>query len=184
MNKKTEAAPDSWDMVTCGLHWISAIWVTGLLGLGLVMVNLVAASGPKFELYQLHKSWGFVFGIVLIARLVWKLFVQRPKALGAGVLHKAGVANQNVMLVMLLVLVVSGYALASFSIIPIPIQILGWNVPALLSSDMVMEQRATAVHHVIAFALIILVFAHSGAALFHHFVLKDRTLARMLKKSS
>ena len=74
--------------------------------------------------------------------------------------------------------------MASLSIIPIPINIFGWNVPALLRPDMVMEQTATAVHHNIAFGLITLVLIHSGSALFHHFILKDRTLKRMLIKES
>ena len=148
------------------------------------MVNLVNASGQKFELYQLHKSYGFLFGLVLTARLFWKLFTQRPKYLGSGFLRKAASVNQYMMLSMLLLMMASGYALASFSIIPIPINVLGWNVPSLLNPDMVIEQRATAMHHYTAFVLIALIVFHSCAAMFHHLILKDKTLIRMLTKHS
>ena len=79
MNNETEASTDTWDTLSRFLHWVSAIWVMGVIGLGLVMVNLVNASGQKFELYQLHKSYGFLFGLLLTARLFWKVFTQRQK---------------------------------------------------------------------------------------------------------
>ena len=81
-------------------------------------------------------------------------------------------------------MIASGYALACFSIIPIPINVLGWNVPSLLTPDMMMEQRTTAIHHYIGFGLTALILVHSGAALFHHFVLKDKTFLRMLAKQN
>ena len=182
MNKETEASTDTWDALTRVLHWVSAIWVSGLVGLGLVMVNLVNASGQKFEFYQLHKSYGILFGLILTARLFWKVFTQRPKILGTGFVHKIATANQYLMLSMLVFMIASGYALASFSIIPIPINVLGWNVPSLLTPDMRMEQTAIAMHHYIAFFLTALIVSHSCAALFHHFILKDKTLLRMLSK--
>ena len=184
MNKKTKAPTDAWDALTRFLHWLSAIWVMGLIGLGLVMVNLVNASGQKFELYQLHKSYGFLFGLLLTARLFWKVFTQRPKTLDNGLMLKIATANQYLMLSLLILMIASGYALVSFSIIPIPISVLGWNIPSLLTPEMMMEQRATSIHHYMAFVLTALILIHSGAAIFHHFVLKDKTLIRMFAKES
>ena len=184
MNKQTEPLSDQWDTPTRLLHWVSAIWVLALMGLGLAMVNFVKASGLKFELYQLHKSYGFLFGFVLIARLVWKFFVQRHRTSNTGILRQVGIINQNLMLFLLFALIVSGYLATCFSVIPIPIHIFGWNVPSLLSPHMLMEQRAISAHHVIAFILLALVLIHIGAALFHHFILKDKTLIGMLRKGN
>ena len=93
MNKETEASADTWDTLTRFLHWVSAVWIMSLIGLGLVMVNLVDASGHKFELYQLHKSYGFVFGLLLAIRLFWKLLSQRPRPLDTGFMQKSATAN-------------------------------------------------------------------------------------------
>ena len=180
MNNRTERPQDEWDVVSRFLHWLSAIWTFALIGLGLVMVNMIQASGLKFELYQLHKSYGFLFGLLMIIRVLWKLFAQRPNTVGNSLMNFVSRANELLMLFLLILLVASGYALASLSIIPIPINIFRWNVPALLMPDLEMEQRATAVHHYLAFGSIALVVIHSGSALFHHFILKDRTLTRML----
>ena len=180
MNNRTERPQDEWDVVSRFLHWLSAVWIFSLIGLGLVMVNMIQASGLKFELYQFHKSYGFLFGSLLIIRVLWKLFAQRPNTVGNSLMNFVSRANELLMLFLLILLVASGYAMASLSIIPIPINIFGWNVPALLMPDMGMEQRATAVHHYLAFGSIALVVIHSGSALFHHFILKDRTLTRML----
>jgi cytochrome b561 len=180
MSNQTEEPPDTWDAVSRLLHWLSAVWIFSLIGIGFVMVNVIQASGLKFELYQLHKSYGFLFGLILIIRVLWKLFAQRPKTVGNSLMNFVSGINQLLMLFLLILLVASGYAMASLSIIPIPIKIFGWNVPALLMPDLEMEQRATAVHHYLAFGLITLVVIHSGSALFHHFILKDKTLTRML----
>ena len=182
MSNQTEEPPDTWDAISRLLHWLSAVWIFALIGLGLVMVNMIQASGLKFELYQFHKSYGFLFGSLLIIRVLWKLFTQRPKTVGNSLMNFVSRANQLFMLFLLILLVASGYAMASLSIIPIPINIFGWNVPALLRPDMVMEQTAIAVHRYIAFGLITLVLIHSVSALFHHFILKDRTLKKMLIK--
>ena len=188
MNKKIEKLTDPsiriWDTPTRFLHWVSAIWVLGLMALGLVMVNQVNASGLKFELYQWHKSSGFIFGAVLIARLVWKVLSPRPNFMAADVAQKAAIINQNLMLLILVVLIASGYVTTCFSIIPIPIRVFGWAVPSLLQPDLLMEQKAISVHHALSFFLLALVLIHSGAALFHHFILKDKTLMRMLKKQT
>ena len=188
MNKKIEKLNDpltrTWDMPTRFLHWVSAICVSGLMALGLVTVNQVKASGLKFELYQWHKSFGLIFGIVLIARLVWKFLSPRPNFTGADIAQKAAIINQNLMLLILVVLIASGYVATCFSIIPIPIRVFGWAVPSLLQPDLLMEQKAISAHHALAFFLLALVLVHSGAALFHHFILKDKTLMRMLKKQA
>lgn len=182
MKKETETSTDTWDSLTLFLHWISAIWVLGLIGLGLAMVNLVHTSGQKFELYQFHKSYGLLFAAILICRLFWKFLSPPRKISDAGMLRKLAIVNQNLMLCMLVLLITSGYALSSFSMIPIPINVLGWNAPSLLQPDLIMEQWAKEAHHYIAFFLTALVLIHIGAALFHHFILKDQTLTRMLKK--
>ena len=184
MSNQTEEPLDTWDAVSRLLHWLSAVWIFALIGVGLVMVNIIRDSGPKFELYQLHKSYGFLFGLLLITRVLWRLLAQRPKTLGTGLMSFVSRANQLLMLFLLILLVASGYAMASLSIIPIPINIFGWNIPSLLTPDIVMEQRATAAHHYVAFGLMTLIVVHSTSALFHHFILKDRTLIRMLTKKS
>jgi cytochrome b561 len=65
--------------------------------------------------------------------------------------------------------------------LPIPIQIFDLQVPSLLKPNQAMEQTAILTHHTLAFVLAALVLAHVGAALFHHFVLKDKMLARMIR---
>ena len=125
MNNRTEQPQDEWDVVSRFLHWLSAVWIFSLIGLGLVMVNMIQASGLKFELYQLHKSYGFLFGLLLIIRVLWKLFAQRPKTVGNSLMNFVSGINQLLMLFLLILLVASGYAMASLSIIPIPINILG-----------------------------------------------------------
>ena len=58
----------SWGWPAKALHWLVAALVVGMLGVGIAMVWLVSDLGSKFQLYQLHKSFGvLVFALILAA---------------------------------------------------------------------------------------------------------------------
>jgi cytochrome b561 len=53
-------------------------------------------------------------------------------------------------------------------------------LPDLVPHDDGLFRLMVAVHHWLAYALIACFAAHVGAALYHHFALRDDTLRRML----
>ncbi len=46
--------------IAIAFHWTMAVLIIGMLGLGLYMHQLPPTEQATFELYQLHKSIGFV----------------------------------------------------------------------------------------------------------------------------
>ncbi len=61
------------------LHWIVALAVMGMIGLGLWMINLPKGVGPfRAEMYNLHKSIGMTVGLLIFARIAWHLAHSAP----------------------------------------------------------------------------------------------------------
>ncbi len=64
-----------------GLHWLIALLVLGLLGLGLFMQGL-SLSPRKLQLYSWHKWAGVTVFLLVIVRLAWRV-THPPPALPA-----------------------------------------------------------------------------------------------------
>lgn len=171
------------------LHWMSAVLVMAMLGLGVTMVWWVTDLGAKFSLYQLHKSLGVTVFALTLFRLVWRWSHARPPypATMAAWETRAASANHGLLYVLLLVLPLSGWAMVSASTFPVPTVLFGWlPLPhiaplAELTPDgkRAIETLLKGLHLALAATLATLVAVHIAAALRHHFVLKDGLLRRM-----
>lgn len=178
-----------WGPVTRALHWLLAGLILFQLGLGLRMVN-VADLLARFELTQLHKSWGTViFGLALL-RLVWRACNPRRPPFPAAMpdwQRRAARASHAALYGLMLLLPLSGWILASAS----PTQdLLGmqnlvfgtWALPdPFVPGSARIEAAARAVHNAAALALAAILVVHAGAALRHQFVLRDGLIARMIR---
>lgn len=63
-----------------------------------------------------------------------------------------------------------------------PIPFFGYELPALLDPDRGLGKTIKEVHETVGSAGYVLIGAHALAALFHHFIVKDNTLLRMLPR--
>ena len=60
------------------LHWLIAIGILSLIGVGLAMTHLTLAPMLQFQLYQLHKSIGITVLLGVLLRILWRVFHQPP----------------------------------------------------------------------------------------------------------
>jgi Ni/Fe-hydrogenase 1 B-type cytochrome subunit len=63
-----------WDRTTRLFHWINVICVTGLVGVGIVILNnkiLGVSSDGKILLKTVHVYIGYVFALNLLWRIIW-----------------------------------------------------------------------------------------------------------------
>ncbi|MCV0426102.1 MAG: cytochrome b/b6 domain-containing protein, partial [Roseibium sp.] len=54
-------------------HWTMALLIIGMLAFGLYLTTLDQTAPATFQLYQLHKSIGFVILALAVLRLAWRL---------------------------------------------------------------------------------------------------------------
>lgn len=169
-------------LVSKGLHWLSALTVFVLFGLGYWMVDLDYYS----QWYQLapywHESAGLLLFIITLFRLAWRVTTKKPEAISShSVIEKKSSAVMVFTLyTVLLTALLSGYLISSAD--GKAIAVFDWfNVSAFILIAENQEDLAGAIHYYIAYALIFIALAHALAALKHHFIDQDNTLKRMLK---
>jgi cytochrome b561 len=172
---------DSYGLVAICIHWIMAIVVIGLFGLGLWMVGLTYYDPWYREAPNIHKGSGVLLLCALVFRLIWRLTSPRPRPVaGHTAFERASSATVHAALYLLLLAVMlSGYLISTAD--GRAIDVFGlFRVPATITGLPGQADLAGRFHLILAVTLISLAGVHALAALKHHFVDRDRTLTRML----
>ncbi len=166
--------------VSQGFHWGVAAIVFTLLPLGWYMHDLPRGI-EKYRLVELHKSLGLLVLGLMIGRSLWRAF-NPPPPLPAGLPnweHRAAQLSHWGIYAVIFAQVMIGMSIvwAANS----PLTFFGWfALPSPVSPDKAMQELAEEAHEILAYALCVLLAVHIGAALRHHFVLKNDILRRML----
>ncbi len=174
---------DHYGSVSIALHWLMAVLLVGLSALGLYMVTLpdVGFDTKKIWLIIYHKEIGVAAFILAVARLAWRITNALPR-LVENLPEWQQIAARFVHLsfyVLMAALPISGWLMSSAT--GIPVSFLGlFALPDLVPYDRYLFELLVAVHQWLAYALLVLIAIHAGAALRHHFIFGDHTLRKML----
>lgn len=172
-------------LVTIILHWVCAPLVIFLFGLGVYMRGLDYYSPWYHRGPEIHIALGlFVFGLMLL-RLLWRKSSKDPSAIPT--ISKNNLLAAKIVKILLysgvFVISISGYLIttaegvgASFFEI--------FSVPATVELSAKNVDLMGAIHKYCAWGLMGIVILHAAAALFHHFIKRDKTLVRMLKPAT
>ncbi|PVV09842.1 MAG: cytochrome B [gamma proteobacterium symbiont of Ctena orbiculata] len=172
---------ENYGLIAILLHWLVALAIYGLFGLGLWMREL----GYYDAWYQLgpwwHKGIGVMLLFVLLLRLGWRFMTPRPDHLPSHKPYERKAATLVHWLLYLLIIsvMISGYLISTAD--GRGLEVFDWFViPATLSGLDGQEDVAGKVHLYVAWSIVILSLLHTMAALKHHFIDHDRSLKRML----
>ena len=174
--------------IAIAFHWTMALLILGMLAFGLYLQQLPKTDPATFQLYQLHKSFGFVVLALAVLRLAWRLFNPAPK-LPDGMRPAERLAahlGHIGLYALLFAMPITGWFMVSASPWGIPTIVFNvLNVPHLpvpeaLGSKEQAEAFFMMLHAYGAYLLIALIVVHVAAALKHHFVTRDDTLRRMV----
>ncbi len=173
-------SPHGYGVVAKFLHWSIVILIIAQY----VIIESAEemANGPeKLETIGLHKSLGMlVFGLVLV-RIVWKLAsagkpepvpMPRPQRIAAA-------AGHGLLYLLILAQPITGWLMSSYG--GRPTSFFGWfNFPDLVGENHDTHEFFEEVHEVLFFTMVGVAVLHALAALYHHFIMKDHSLRRML----
>ena len=138
-------------------------------------------AAPTDKLYDGHKLLGLVILLLALARLVYRLCTALPRRAHARAVGEAGqpphplgdlrAAHPR-----------AADRLARHLLLR-PVRAFGIKLPALAAKDEAKATQTFFAHMVAAYALIVLLAMHVGAALQHYLIKKDGVLRRMLVRA-
>ena len=162
-----------------GLHWVTALAVIGLLGIGLWMVGLPLGL-LKLKVYAWHKWIGMAVLALTAARLLWRWRhppPPLPHTLRAWERRLAPIAHWT-LFALLLAMPLSGWLMNSaagvglcwFGYIPLP---------DLVPRDPDLFTALRTLHSTLSRLLMVAVALHVGAVIHHDILRRDGVFRRM-----
>jgi cytochrome b561 len=176
--------------VAVTLHWLIAIAIIGMIGFGYYLSTLPITDPSLYRLVQFHKSIGLTILVLSLLRIAWRLInpvPPLPDTLGKPMKVLAR-ATHILLYVLIVTIPLTGWAMVSASPLDIPTMWFGlfqWpHIAAFVhlpyNQKPATEETIHTIHAWLAYGTAALLVLHVGAALLHHYFMKDDTLRRML----
>jgi cytochrome b561 len=171
----------SWGTLSRAFHWILGFAIIGMLAYGWWM-NHFPARADRFFYRSIHADVGYLVLLLTAIRLAWRGVNPTPalpddttrwQRIAARVSH--GALYAVTILVAMLGWAHSGARSPDYS---------DWfglfHVPQITSPDKAAATAYEDRHIFFAYVLLALIVLHLAAALWHHFIRRDRVAARMV----
>jgi cytochrome b561 len=168
----------SYDGVAIALHWVTAALVIANFALAQTWDWFVKPTKGFME--DTHMSFGVLLTIVIVARLIWRwLPGNQVSSIEAGWIRIASKGMHYLLYLLLVAEAALGFAFRWGA--GRPMAFFGTGIPPLIGQmERPLRRELREFHEWIGWAIIVLALVHALAALYHHYVLKDRVLKRML----
>lgn len=168
----------AYGLVSVTVHWLSAGLIVLLLISGWIFEDLPRDFGGAF-MTDLHFNLGILILALTVFRLLWRLASPGPAAEGPAWQARAATWMQWALLALLIVIPLTGWAMVSAAGEPMTLWG-GTTLPALAPTSHSFKEAFEETHEVLAGGVMLTLLAvHVLAALKHHFLDRDETLARM-----
>jgi len=162
-------------------HWLTAALVLTMIPIGIAMAN--ADLGPAVEdpLYHIHRSLGALVLVITAGRLIYRLRNPAPPLpVDMPALQKvAALVTHWGLYVLLIVQPLVGWIATSAYRAP---TLFFWlfELPPIWPEDRPFSEAMFSIHRGMGILVAALICVHIAAALYHHFILRDRVLNRMV----
>jgi cytochrome b561 len=176
----SQANGERYAATVIALHWLMALLIVGSYATMELREFYPKGSVPREAL----KSWHYTIGLSILAlfmlRIVARIMSTTPpivpplshwQKLAARTVHLA-------LLALMIALPVLGWLILSAEGEP-PVWF-GLQLPALVGTDKELAETLEEIHETGANIGYALIAVHTAAALFHHYVVRDNALVRML----
>ena len=177
---KWRNSTDSYGWPSIGLHWFMLL----LLAAVYACMELRDIFPKGSDAREAMKTWHYMLGlaVLILALLRLALYAAGPVPPIVPDPPKWQMLSAKLMKVALYAIMIgmplAGWLVLSASGKPIPF--FGLQLPALIGESKTLSESIKEIHEAGATAGYILIGLHAAAALFHHYVVRDNTLRRML----
>ena len=161
------------------LHWLIGVALLAQMAFGWIVADIPRNTPPRGYYLNLHKSFGITLGVLIVLRLLWRLW-HRPPATPPSMVRwqqSVALATHRLLYVMMLLMPTAGYVASNFSKHGVKFfgHVLapwGPDLPAVYSV-------IQGIHVVSAYVLAALIALHVLAALQHALLKRDGIFSRM-----
>lgn len=152
------------------LHWVMALLIIFLLGLGIYMSDFLSDESPnRLEVYNLHKSLGVLVLILVFLRIINRLLTCTPAlpfAISA-LEKKLAKFGHFVLYFLMITTPLSGYLMSSFA--GYPVKFFTIEMPNFFEANFELAGFFAETHEISAFSLLGLIVIHILAVIRHRF---------------
>jgi len=177
------SAADRYTGIAILLHWLIALLVFVLIGLGWYMVDIPKNTPERSYFYNLHKSIGLTTLSFILVRIAWRL-THVPPRLPATLREWEVVAAtwaHRLLYICLLVMPLSGYIASNFT--KFGVKYFGIELPPWGPEDKTLYGIFNTIHVFTSYFFVVLIALHVAGAFKHLVVDKDSVFRRMLPGS-
>ena len=161
------------------IHWVMALLVISMISSGFYMTNLSTSNEFKFTLYTAHKACGITILILVIIRLIFRIFTYIPPfPTNFSKLTVYMSKTVHFCLYSLMAIVpLSGYIMSSASSREIKYL---FHIPLLIKHNKELASTAREIHSLLAYFIIFLICLHIVGVIKHIFIDKQNILKRII----
>jgi cytochrome b561 len=160
------------------LHWLVAILIVGLLGLGWYMMSIEKQPGSDWY-FNLHRSLGLTLAGLVVLRIIWRMS-HRPEELPASVPpweKTLSLAAHWLLYACMVVMPLTGYLGSAYN--KSGVAFFGLALPFWAANSRELSKLFFTIHEALVWVLVAAVVLHALAGLKHLLVDKDRVFQRM-----
>ena len=168
----------SWPQI--GLHWLTFLLIAVVYATAELSEAFPKGSAARSSLRAGHEMIGLLVLALVGLRVAVRMFSAAPAIVPAPPRWQALLATAAHLALygLMVVLPLVGWLMLSAAGKPIPF--FAWELPPLLAPNRSLAEILEDVHEAVASVGYALIGVHAAAALFHHYVVRDNTLRRML----
>ena len=166
--------------LSIGIHWLMLVLFVAVYG----TVELHEVFEKGSDLRNLMMTWHFMLGMLVFV-LVWLRLAARLSGPTPAILPEPPNLQQlaSKLLHLALYALMIGMPLTGWLMLSAagkPIPFFGLELPALIGESKNLAEQLEELHEVIGTTGYFLIGLHTVAALYHHYIVHDNTLTRML----
>lgn len=166
--------------LSIGLHWLMVVLIAGVYACAELQESAPEGSALAEGLETWHFALGFAVLALVLLRLLGRLASRMPPIEPAPPAWQVWLARltQLGLYALMIGMPLTGWLMLSAE--GSPIVLFGLQVPPLVDEGKDFAEWSEELHEAGATLGYVLIGLHSAAALFHHYVVRDNTLLRML----
>lgn len=190
---RTPSLPENYNLIAKTLHWLTALLFLGAYISVYYRHWFTEAKTPEnWSALQWHLSFGVSIGVLVLLRVIWRVMSTLPKEEpGTPIEHRAARLGHLALYAIMIIMPITGYfgtgaTIEYFFLFDLTEFPETWIFTQVVENGLgitfeTFETPLDFIHKDIlgAWVVWLLILGHALAALYHHFIKKDRTLKKM-----